>query len=151
MKRAWMIVAIAASLALMAAACGGGDAEAPPSPTGGTAGGSNVSVTLEDFSVTADPASVAAGSTTFDVTNNGPSEHEFVVFKTDLAPDALPLEGAVVDETGEGLELIGEIEGIAAGSSESTTFDLQPGAYVLICNVEGHYQSGMHTAFEVTS
>jgi uncharacterized cupredoxin-like copper-binding protein len=29
--------------------------------------------------------------------------------------------------------------------------DLEAGPYVLICNVPGHYESGMHAAFEVTA
>jgi len=29
------------------------------------------------------------------------------------------------------------------------TLDLAPGKYVLICNVAGHYQLGMHISFTV--
>ena len=56
--------------------------------------------------------SAAAGDVTFNATNTGPDDvHEFVVFLTDLAPDALPTnEDGSVDEEGEGLELQGEIE-----------------------------------------
>ena len=34
-------------------------------------------------------------------------------------------------------------------ASELVTAELTAGAYVLICNVASHYQSGMHTAFTV--
>jgi len=148
MKRTWTILAVAASLGLVAAACGGGEEGTTPTPA--TGGGTSVSVTLADFSVTADPASVGSGMVTFNVTNNGPSVHEFVVFKSDLAPDALPVEGTKVNEEAAEVEAIGEIEDIEAGATQSTTFDLQPGKYVLICNIEGHYQSGMRATFEVT-
>jgi uncharacterized cupredoxin-like copper-binding protein len=99
---------------------------------------------------------VAAGSVTFDA-NDGPNDvHELVVFKTDLAPDALPTgaDGSV-DEEGEGLELIDEIEDIPVGETMSLTVDLEAGNYALICNIydeaeqESHYQEGMRTAFTV--
>jgi uncharacterized cupredoxin-like copper-binding protein len=96
---------------------------------------------------------------TFTVNNTGPEDtHEFVVFKTDLAPDALPTapDGSV-DEEGEGVQLVDEIEDIAVGDTPTLTVTLDAGSYVLICNIvedEGdeaivHYQQGMRTAFTV--
>jgi hypothetical protein len=42
-----------------------------------------VQITLQEFSVSADPASVPAGSVTFEATNDGPDDvHEFVVIST---------------------------------------------------------------------
>jgi len=78
------------------------------------------------------------------------------VFATDLAPDALPTapDGSV-DETGEGVELIDEIEDIPVGETQSVTVELESGNYVLICNIwdedeqEAHYQEGMRVAFTV--
>lgn len=132
---------------LSLAGCGGG-------------GETTVAVTVQEFSVLPAQDSAPAGSVTFDVENTGPEDtHEFVVIKTDLAPDALPTaEDGSVDETGEGIdEVIGEIEDIAPGSSESLKTDLEAGSYVLICNIveeEGgdtlvHYALGMRTAFTV--
>jgi hypothetical protein len=51
---------------------------------------SAVNVTLREFSVTVDQATVPHGSVTFHATNTGTVPHEFLVIKTDLAPDALP-------------------------------------------------------------
>jgi uncharacterized cupredoxin-like copper-binding protein len=132
------------ALALAAASCGGG---------GGT-----VAVTLQEFSVTTDPTSIGAGEVTFDAANKGPDDtHEFVVFKTDLGPTELPtLEDGSVDEEGEGIELIGEIEDVEVGTTKSVTLDLEAGNYVLICNIydedeqESHYQEGMRTTFTVS-
>jgi hypothetical protein len=82
-----------------------------------------------------------------------------VVIKTDLAADALPTsEEGAVDEAGSGIEVIGEIEEFEPGETQSATFDLEAGSYVLICNVveeedgekEAHYKLGMRTAFTVT-
>jgi hypothetical protein len=68
----------------------------------------------------------------------GPEDtHEFVVFKTDLGPDALPTAAdGSVDETGEGVELIDEIEDIAPGDTPPPlTVSLDAGSYVFICNI----------------
>ena len=103
--------------------------------------------------------SAPAGEVTFNVGNVGPEDtHEFVIFRTDLAPDALPTapDGSV-DEEGEGVELIDEIEDIAVGATPTLTVSLDAGSYVLICNIvedEGdetivHYQQGMWTGFTV--
>ena len=110
-----------------------------------------VGVTLADFTITADPDSASAGEVTFDVTNDAEQTHEFVVFRTDLAPDQLPTgEGGDVDEAGEGVELVDEIEDIEGGSTQSLTVNLDTGSYVLICNLPGHYAQGMYTGFTVS-
>jgi uncharacterized cupredoxin-like copper-binding protein len=109
-----------------------------------------VAVTLADFTITADPDSASAGEVTFDVTNDAEQTHEFVVFQTDLAPDQLPTdEGGDVDEAGEGVALVDEIEDIEGGSTQSLTVNLDAGSYVLICNLPGHYGQGMLAGFTV--
>jgi uncharacterized cupredoxin-like copper-binding protein len=136
--RAWG----AAVLALVATSCGGG---------------ATVEVTLQEFAILPTESSIGAGEITFEATNEGPDDnHELVVIRTDLAPDALPTnEDGTVNEDGEGIEVIGEIEEFPPGETESATFDLEAGAYVFICNVfeeeegEAHYEQGMRTAFTV--
>lgn len=140
-------MAAGAVLAFVAAACGGGT---EAGGTTGDGGGKAVNVELKDFAITSDASSVEAGAVSFVVTNAGPSEHEFVVLATDLAPDALPVEGAAVEEEASGIEAIGEIEEFEAGGTKTASFDLAPGSYVFICNIPGHYQSGMTVGFEVT-
>lgn len=144
MKRLALVIG---ALALVFPACSSDD------------GGGTVDITLQEFAIAADPASVSAGEVTFDVTNDGPDDpHEFVVFKTDLAATDLPTnEDGSVDEEGEGVELIGEIEEFDPGTSESATYELEAGSYVFICNLveeeegelESHYQEGMRTGFTV--
>jgi uncharacterized cupredoxin-like copper-binding protein len=157
------IFAAVAALCLMAAACSdddGGETGATGAATGATTtGGTTVAVTVQEFAVIPAASSAPAGDVTFDVTNEGPDDtHEFVVFKTDLAPDALPTASdGSVDETGEGVELIDEIEDIAVGDTPTLTVSLDAGSYVFICNIveeEGgetisHYQQGMRVAFTV--
>ncbi len=116
-----------------------------------------MNVTLQEFSILPDKDEVDAGSITFATTNAGPDDvHEFVVVKTDLAPGDLPVDAdGAVDESGAGMEVIGEIEDIAVDASMSVTLDLAAGNYVLICNIydadedEAHYHEGMRTAFTV--
>jgi uncharacterized cupredoxin-like copper-binding protein len=85
--------------------------------------------------------------------NEGTMPHELVVIKTTLAPDKLPVgdDSAVVE--GGPVEVIGEIEPdeLSPSATASKTMQLEAGSYVLICNIAGHYSSGMHTAFTVTT
>jgi uncharacterized cupredoxin-like copper-binding protein len=143
--RWFFLAAGVAALALIAAACGGGEEPAIEGEVSGA-----VQVEIGDFFVNPSTEDAAAGSVTFEVENTGTQPHEFVVIQTDLAEGDLPLEGGTVAEAGAGLTIIDEIEPFSPGSTESLTVDLEAGAYVLICNVAGHYQSGMHTSFNVT-
>jgi uncharacterized cupredoxin-like copper-binding protein len=153
------ILAAVAALCLMAAACSDDDGGETGATGAATGGGTTVAVTVQEFAVIPAASSAPAGDVTFDVTNEGPDDtHEFVVFKTDLAPDALPTASdGSVDETGEGVELIDEIEDIAVGDTPTLTVSLDAGSYVFICNIveeEGgetisHYQQGMRVAFTV--
>ncbi|HEV8420519.1 MAG TPA: hypothetical protein VGR13_04115 [Actinomycetota bacterium] len=120
-------------------------------------GGGGIKATLSNFKIELGSSTAKSGEVTFDIKNNGPSVHEFVVFKTDLAPDQLPTTEengvTIVDEEGEGIEAIDEKEDIAVDASTSLTVTLAVGKYVLLCNRPqdgGHYEQGMHTAFTVT-
>jgi uncharacterized cupredoxin-like copper-binding protein len=144
-----------ALLAFAVPACGNDD-ETTTSPA--SAGPSTVAVALQEFAIGTVPATAAAGSVTFNATNNGPDDdHEFVVIQTDLSPTELPTKpDGSVDEEGQGITVIDEIEPFAPGKTETLTVDLDPGSYALICNVfdakedEAHYQEGMRTGFTVT-
>ena len=116
--------------------------------------GSSSSVTatgrVRDFAIELDDTSLPAGTVRFDIANEGPSTHEFVIRRTDLAQTALPmLPDGIVDEAGAGLEEVGEIAEFAAGTSASGEFELASGTYVVFCNIPGHYTAGMHASFTV--
>lgn len=156
-RRTAICVVAVAALALVAAGCSDDDGDTTGATGEETGAGGAIDVTLQEFAVIPASSSAPAGDVTFNVTNEGPDDvHEFVVFLTDLAPDALPTnEDGSVDEEGEGLELQGEIEDIAVDDTQSLTVDLTAGNYVLICNIydadeqEAHYQEGMRVAFTV--
>lgn len=119
--------------------------------------GQAVDVTLQEFAVALSEDSADTGEVEFQISNKGPEdEHEFVVIRTDLPIDQLPTdETGAVDEEGEGVEVIDEVEEIPVGESETLTVDLDAGAYALICNIydeaeqESHYQEGMRASFTV--
>ena len=82
---------------------------------------------MADFTLTLDGSSAPAGDVTFAISNDAQQEHEFVVLKTDLAKVQLPFDAeGNVDEEGEGVEHIDEIEGVQSGSSESLTVTSTP-------------------------
>ena len=123
-----------------------------PSPCGDIApAGEGIIVTEGDFFIEPASTSVPAGQVSFDIQNEGPQTHEFVIFKTDLDPANLPTnEDGTVDEEGKGVKHIDEVEDVAACTAESLSVDLAAANYVLICNLPGHYASGMHTAITVS-
>lgn len=154
-NRFYVVVgAIVVAAALVLAACGGDDEDkATGTPAAGA--GATVNVVLSEFIVDPSPASVSAGQVTFVAKNEGKEKHELVIVKTDLAPDKLPTkDDGSVNEEGAGIEVIDEIEEFAAGGTEQLSVKLDPGKYVLLCNIvdemgDVHYQKGMHAAFSV--
>ena len=118
---------------------------------------SPISATVKEWQISLESTNIKAGDVRFDIKNDGDKDHEFVVVKTDLAPDALPTtDTGEVDEEGTGFEAIGELEDIKSGTSDGTvTLTLTPGKYVVFCNVYAedlaHYQKGMRLAFTVSS
>ncbi len=163
MRRVLLLMLVLGVAALVA--CGGGDDDEPSgsvteSPSGSVSSSgpvdeegagdaeTTVKATLTEFKIDLDKTSAESGEVTIEAKNDGAVAHEIVVVRTDLAQDALPMaEGGLVDETK--VESLGEIEEFDAGSSESGTFTLAPGKFVLFCNVAGHYSAGMHIAFTV--
>jgi uncharacterized cupredoxin-like copper-binding protein len=147
--------------AVLLAACSPSASTGPGSTTaanptgagpGGSAGaGASIDATESDFKIDVSAANAAPGPVTFHIKNTGSQLHEFVVIKTDTPGDQLPqaTDAPEVDENASGLTVVDEVEDIAAGAASDLDVTLDPGHYVLICNVSGHYQLGMHTDFTV--
>lgn len=145
MRHTLIVISLGWAALLALGACAnsqplGGD----PSP-----GNAVVRVTMDEMNLKPSIASVPAGKVTFVAVNQGKVDHEVVILKTNLAPNALIMLTGIskVDEVASG-ENFGEVE-VEAGVTEAGTFDLTPGHYVLVCNVPGHYKAGMFAAFEV--
>ena len=178
MRRTWPAIGMVLAVALLATAaiaCGGKKSstsatatpggndtpaatETSPAPPGNAQ--SEVSVTLVEYQVKTNVESVPSGTVTFEARNIGGAEHALHVIKTDLAPDALPVNAdGSVDEEAAGVTMAGHVTGIQPQQEKSLTVELEPGAYVLVCNVVqqtaggesiSHYKQGMHVAFTIT-
>jgi len=138
---------LTAALALLGAvACSSSSSSTASSAGGSDTGG--VSATEKDFSIDLATSSAPAGSVTFNISNEGPSAHEFVILKTDDARDALPVKDNTVEE--DKVDVVDEAEDIAPSTTATLTTDLEAGSYVIICNIPTHYEQGMHAAFTVS-
>jgi uncharacterized cupredoxin-like copper-binding protein len=101
--------------------------------------------------IKATPGTAKAGIVTFKVTNDSKDTiHEMIVMYMADPSKPLPYIDSEqrVDEDKAGDK--GEVSELDPGASGSLTVNLQPGKYLLICNVPGHYAAGMWTEFTVT-
>ncbi len=160
--RSMLLVGLIASGSLLFAACAddGGDADNGDagSDSGGTTaateaagdgdgGATTINVSMTEWAVTPSAANASAGEVTFNVSNDGTTPHDFMAIRTDMPADGLPVEaGQVVTDD---LDVVAETEEFAAGEGGETSAELEAGNYVLICNIAGHYDLGMRTAFTV--
>jgi uncharacterized cupredoxin-like copper-binding protein len=118
-------------------------ATAPP-PAAAAPAAHAGAVTLSEFKVAPKPAAVVSGAVTFNVSNAGKVEHEFVVLKTSK-PAANLLKGARADEAGN----VGEIGSVKPGQTKALKLKLAAGHYALICNLPGHYAAGQYADLTV--
>ena len=124
----------------------------PPTTEAPTVISNDVSGSVSEWAVTVNASEAKAGDVSFTIENAGTIPHEFLVVKTDFEVGKIPL-GANnrFDEEGEGLSVIDEIPEWAPKTTGTLTVKLEPGAYQLLCNIEGHYAAGMYAAFTVSS
>jgi uncharacterized cupredoxin-like copper-binding protein len=136
-------VLLAMLLVGIAAACSRGDA----APRGVLVG-----VRERDFALTTNVPLVHAGYVTFRVHNAGPSTHEFLVARTDLPADALPLHknDITVNEDSSRVHEVGSLDDVRLGTTRNLTLKLPAGHYVLFCNLSGHYRGGMYSLLTVS-
>lgn len=115
-------------------------------------GPQSIDVTLQTYKLTMSKQDANSGKIVFHVTNKAVDQkHEFVIFKTDLPEDKMPVdENGDVNEDDPQVQHIDEVE-VEPGESKDLAVELQPGNYVMICNVSEnhHYMQGMHQAFVV--
>lgn len=96
--------------------------------TGNDATGNTVQVSLKEYSIEME-TSLSAGMTTFQVTNNGSTEHSFSI------------EGQGIDES-----LTANLQ---PGETGTLQVDLQAGDYTAYCPVDEHEGKGMKATFTV--
>jgi uncharacterized cupredoxin-like copper-binding protein len=133
-------VTAALGVVWLAAACSGG----APAPHGRV-----VDVEERDFQISA-AGSIPAGDVTIEAHNLGPDAHELIVVR---APQgALPLrdDGITVDEGVLSKAEVGALEPFEPRTTQTLQVHLDPGAYLFLCNMAGHYRGGMSTLVTVT-
>jgi hypothetical protein len=119
-----------------------------------TAAPAAVDVVLKEWSIEA-PVAVKAGEVTFNVKNGGSFPHELAVVKGD-SYEALPLAASgAVDEAKLGAgALLGRTGKIAGAGTETKAFKLEPGNYVLVCNLgagpNSHAKAGQRLSITVS-
>ena len=110
----------------------------------------------EEFSLVPETKTVPAGQVEFTVANEGTIEHEVIFIRTDRDSGDLPPDAAGGAAEDGAVTPIGSGHGdgggdpahvgahFHAGEGGTVTVDLEPGRYALVCNLPGHYASGMH-------
>jgi uncharacterized cupredoxin-like copper-binding protein len=94
---------------------------------------------------------LSAGNYLFVDTNRGPSPHELVMWKTDDRGDRLPLgsDHRVSEDAKELSSVLDSGSSLNPGETRVLSVSLDPGHYVVVCNLPGHYLSGMHVDVSV--
>jgi uncharacterized cupredoxin-like copper-binding protein len=112
-----------------------------------TVDGSDDGMVGGEMTLTVDPPSSDGGKVTFTVENTGTQNHSFLVLKTDTPFDDLPVdpETNTVSED----DKVGEINKIKPGKTKKLKLDLEPGNYVVLDNLPGHYVQGARAGFVV--
>ena len=98
------------------------------------------------------PSTIKAGTVNLETANFGTIQHELLVFKSDLAPSAFPVDtsGNIIED-GPGITLVSDGDNIDPGQTQTRTTDLtQPGTYLFLCNIAGHFKAGMYSVVTVT-
>lgn len=142
-----LLAALLAAIALGTAACGGGGGNA--ASTGPVP---EVHVHLDEWAVEPGVVTAAEGGAKFIIHahNHGGIAHELLILKTDLDPGSLPTAKGKVDLAKAG-EVVGQVmsDTLVPDATADVSLNLEPGAYVFICNIAGHYKQGMYAPFRV--
>ncbi len=148
MRRPLLLGVALLSAAALVAGCGGSVASAGHSTTptpAATAPPAGLKVTTTEFAFHPSTLTASAGKVRLTLVNPGKVVHELVVLKTAQATDALKVSGGRVSEE----HAVGEVSETPAGATKSATLTLKPGHYVYVCNIPGHYMSGMRGTLTV--
>lgn len=131
MKR---LLALLAAFALVLAACGGGDDDAPDTDDALPPGTTNLEIAMTEFVFEPDSVTIPAGERIIlDLQNEGGIEHNFVIMSSPISAEAeYDVANALLELTvqpGDG----GLVEFTAPAA----------GTYQIICSISGHFTAGM--------
>jgi uncharacterized cupredoxin-like copper-binding protein len=109
-------------------------------------------IELDEWAIRPGRTRARPGTVIFKVSNVGELAHQFLVVRTDLGTAELPRSDAGGADEPE-LDIVGRIDSIPPGTAAELETQVEPGSYVLICNiVDGgvsHYLRGMYNGFTV--
>ncbi|HYO61603.1 MAG TPA: hypothetical protein VEU29_06865 [Actinomycetota bacterium] len=119
-----------------------------------------LAVTLDEYQITPDEDELTRGPQRFLARNAGEETHELVVVAA-RSVEALPLDaqGGVDEEALEEEDrIVAEVEAVAPGGACKLEVDLDPGTYVLFCNIRergddgvvNHFLQGMRARIKVS-
>jgi len=134
------------------------DASAPCEP--GDPADPALAVTLDEYRILPDEDELTRGPARFRALNSGEKPHDLYVVEG-RSIEAIPLDrkGSVdMERLEEEGRILGEIEGIPPGRSCDLEVDLDPGTYVLLCDIRergkdgvvNHFLQGMRARFKVS-
>ena len=118
-----------------------------PNNLGMAVGGDKANAAM---TVLATPTVVPAGEVTFTAYNRSADlVHEMIVLKLADPHAPLPYVSSDFKVNEDAAGHLGEVSELDPGKSGSLTLKLDPGTYMLLCNVPGHYMAGMWTTITV--
>jgi uncharacterized cupredoxin-like copper-binding protein len=131
------------ALAVLAVGCSSSSHDGATAP-----GGRALGVKVADFTIKA-PKRIAAGNIVFRVRNSGPDMHELILVRA--AGGELPLraDNLTVDEDALEPRTVSVLEDDHPNTVRDWNVKLEPGRYILVCNMSGHYLGGMRTELVV--
>ena len=123
-------------------------------PSGGLAVPKGVHVVYideHDFGIQVPDVTIPPGHYVFVDTNHGPSPHELVMWKTAEPADKLPTRSnhRVNEDSPTLTSALDSGSSLNPGETRLLTTTLDPGHYVIVCNLPGHYMAGMHVDITV--
>jgi uncharacterized cupredoxin-like copper-binding protein len=108
-------------------------------------------IALSEFKVALPATAFTPGQLSVTMSNAGTEPHELLVFRSNLDASAYPVDAAGnILEEDAAITKVSDGANVDPGSSQDRMVDLTvPGKYVFVCNLPGHFKSGMFTQVTV--
>ena len=112
--------------------------------------GMHADMSKAKMAINANPKTARRGAVRLDVTNLAAQIiHEVIVARINDETQILPYDESRNKVDAEQLLTLGSVNEIAPNASASLTLNLDPGKYLLYCNIAGLYMAGMWTVIDV--
>ncbi len=110
--------------------------------------GTVIGVNESEYTIRLNRRTAPGGEMKLILMNEGDIAHQFVVVKTELLAEDLPIsDNSFADTQADGVELVYKQEAYPPGEEKELELTLDPGHYVFLCNLPGHYARGMRVDF----